>query len=114
MKSGSEERKFPPVGADQLGDRLRRLDLVSDQRVVVHRGDDVGIAGKALDRQLEHVGGWREVAQPLEDRERTPRYLERETFADQARELGLVLERVDGGDDAGAVTEQEHRELRLP
>ena len=37
----------------------------------------------------------------------------REALADEAGELGLVLERVDAGDDAaGAVAEQEHRQAR--
>ena len=59
----------------------------------------------------------RDVAQPLEhgEREVRRRHLEREALADQAGELGLMLERVEARHDAaGAVTEQEHRQAGLP
>lgn len=52
---------------------------------------------------------WRNVGEPLENGEGKIRrqHLERETLADESRELGVMLERVHAGNDpAGAVTEQ--------
>ena len=106
----------PLVGADHLGHRLRRLRLVRDERIGVHRRHDLRIAREVLVLEVQHVRVRRDVAQPLEHREREVRrgHLEREALADQPRELRLVLERVQARDDAaGAVTEQEHRQARL-
>ena len=101
------------VGAHHLGDGLARLRLVRDQRVGVQRRDRRRVARKILVLQLAHVRVRRQVAEPLQHRQREVRrgHLEREALADQARELVLVLERVATGDHAaGAVTEQEHRQ----
>ena len=80
---------------------------------LVHRLHDFGIARKVLVLETQHVRMRREVAQALEDgqREIGRRHLEGEALADESRELGLVFERVDAGDDAaGAVPEQEDRQ----
>ena len=106
----------PLVGADHFGQGLRRLRLVRDQRVGIHRGDHLRIAGEVLVLETQHVRVRRHVAQPLEHRQRKVRsgQSERETLADQAGELSLVLEGVEAGhDSAGAVAEQEYGKARL-
>ena len=74
------------------------------------------IARELFLRQLEHVRMRREVRKPLEHRQREirRRHPVRETLADQAGEVRLVVEHVVAGDHAaGAVAEHEHRQAGL-
>src|SRR5262245_17891209 len=106
----------PLVGADHLRQRLRRLRLVGDQRILVHRLHDRRIARELLVFQMQDVRVRGEVAQTLENREREigRRHFMREALADQSGEVGRVLERVNAGDDAaGAVAEHEERDAGL-
>ena len=107
----------PLVGANQRRDGNRRLHLVRGQRIVVQRLNRLRIAREILVLELEHRKPRGDVAQPLDggEGEAWRRHLEREALADEAGELGLVLERVDRRDDAaGTVAEQEHRHAGIP
>src|SRR5258708_33077913 len=84
----------PLVGADHRRYGLNGLNLPCDERVVVHRLNGRGIAGKVLVLQLKDMRMRQHVAQALEygKGEIRRRQFVGETLADQARELGLVLE----------------------
>ena len=104
------------VGADQRRDGLGRLHLVLEQRVRVHRAHHLRVAGEVLVLQTQDVGVRRDVAEALQHRQREVggRDPEGEVLADEAGQLGLVVERVDARDDAaGAVAEQEERQAGL-
>jgi len=62
-KLGSE----PLVGADQLGDGLGGLIFIGDERILVHRFDDLGVARKVLVFQLQDPEMRRQVADALQD-----------------------------------------------
>jgi hypothetical protein len=51
----------PLVGADHLRQGLRRLSLVGDERIVVHRLHDLGIAREVLVLEVQNVCVWRDV-----------------------------------------------------
>jgi hypothetical protein len=87
---------LPLVGANERGHRLCGLSFVGNQWIVVHGLYGLGVARKSLVRQVEHMCVWRNVAQPLENREGEigRRQLMSETFADQTRQLTLMVQRV--------------------
>ena len=101
----------PLVRSNQLGNRLGRLRLVRDERVVVHELYNLGIAREQFILEVKDVGVRGEVANAFENRESKIRCwnLVGKTFADQTSEFGWVFERIDARHDAArAVTEQEH------
>src|SRR5260221_7498671 len=98
---------FSRSSAHHRRQRSRRLGLVRDERIDVHRGNGLRIAREVFVLEVQNVRVWREMAQPFEDGERKvrSRQLVRKALADQARELRLVIEGEQTGDDAaGAVS----------
>ncbi len=107
----------PLIGSDHLGHGLRRLHLVRDERVLVQGLHPGGIPREVLVVELQHVSVRRHVREALErgEGEVRRRHAEREALADQPGELALMEQCVDARDDAaGAVTEEEHGQPRLP
>jgi len=97
----------PLVRAHHRRQRSRRLRLVRDERISVHRCNGLRIAREVFVLEVQNVRVWREMAQPFEDGERKVRgrQLVRKALADQAGELRLVIEGEQTGDDAaGAVS----------
>ena len=87
-----------------------------DQRIVVHGLHDVGIAREHLVLEMQDVGVREDVAHPLEHGQREIRRgdLVSKALADEPVDLGLVLQRVNAGDDAArAVAEQKDRKPGL-
>ena len=113
------ERKLlfePLVGPNHLRQRLRRLRLVGDERIVVHGLHGFGIAREDFVLQVQDVGVRGHMAEAFEDREGKiwRRHFVGKALADQPRELRWMLERVDAGDDAAcAVAEQKQGQSRF-
>src|SRR5437868_15370474 len=111
----SDEGKFlfkALVGANHFRQRLRRLRLVRDKRVVVHELYNLGIAGEQFILEVKDVGVWGEVANAFENRQgKIGRWnLVCKTLADPTSSLSWLFERIDAGHDATRpVTEPEYR-----
>src|SRR4051794_38594013 len=106
----------PVVGARQFRYRIRRLYLVCDEPVGIHRCDDCRVTGEVLIIQLENMGMRGEMAQPLKrgDSEVRGGHLIRKALTDQTAQLGLMFERIEAGDDAtGAMPKHEDRDPRM-
>ena len=76
------------VRTHQLGNRLGRLRLVRDERVVVHGGHDLRVSGEVFVLETQDVGMRRHVTESLQHRQRKIwcRCLKSEALADQAGE----------------------------
>src|SRR6266508_1494278 len=106
----------PLVAAQHRCNRLGWLHLVRDERVALERLDHFRIPRETVIIQPEHVGIGHDMAQTLQHSEGDirRRQLVCEALADQAGELGLMVERIHAGDyAAGAVAEQEDRQSRM-
>src|SRR5216684_1966084 len=99
------------VGPNHRGHSLRWLSFMGNEWVVVHGLDNFGVARKSLVGEVKHMCVWRDMTQPFENCQGKigRRQFVRETFADQPRQLSLMVESVEARDDAAcAVTEHKN------
>ncbi len=104
------------IRTDDGSHRRERLRLFGDKRIAIHRFDYSRIAREILVLERDRMRMRYKVAYRLQNRECEirRRHLEREILANEAGNLGAVIEGIQARYHAtGAMTEQENRDTGL-